>query len=66
MKKKKTQTLTMYVVPAKTRDELTEKGYTPTDKIQISPGYHNGNTERGYVGWNEEQHYQIWKIEETT
>jgi hypothetical protein len=57
---------TIYVVPPKARKELIEKGYTPTDKIQISPGYYNGSTEPGYSTWQEEQHYQIWKLEETT
>jgi len=64
MKKRETQTHTLYVVPAKTRDELTEKGYIATDKIQISPGYYTGPAECGYTGWNEEKHYQIWKKDE--
>lgn len=52
---------TAYIVPAKTREELSQKGYVDTDKIQISPGYYTGSENRGIMSWNEEKHYQIWK-----
>jgi len=62
MKQTSIANTTVYIVPAKVRTELIEKGYLATDKIQISPGYYTGPTESGLTAWNEEQHYQIWKI----